>query len=286
MKIGVVFPQNEIGNDPIAIRDYAQACEEVGCHHILAYDHVLGAHPEREPALTGPYTHEHPFHEPFVLFGHLAAVTTRIELATGILILPQRQTALVAKQAAAVDVLSGGRLRLGVGTGWNTVEYESLGEDWESRGRRMDEQVELMRALWSEPVLDFRGEWHRVDRAGILPLPDQQIPIWFGGFTPVAWRRAARLGDGVVLGWGLGACVAALEATLGFLDAEARSREGFGLEMQMLFKKGPESWAKDIAGWREAGGTHVSVSTMLAGLEKPADHIEAIRRFKEVADGA
>ena len=286
MKIGVVFPQNEIGNDPIAIRDYAQVCEEIGYHHILAYDHVLGAHPEREPALTGPYTHEHPFHEPFVLFGHLAAVTSRIELATGILILPQRQTALVAKQAAAVDVLSGGRLRLGVGTGWNTVEYESLGEEWESRGRRMDEQVEVMRRLWSEPVLDFRGEWHRVDRAGILPLPDQQIPVWFGGFTPIAWRRAARLGDGLVLGWGLGACLAALEATLGFLDAGGRSREGFGLEMQMLYKKGPESWAKDIAGWREAGGTHVSVSTMLSGLEKPADHIEAIRRFKEVADGA
>lgn len=286
MKIGVVFPQNEIGNDPIALRDYAQACEEVGYHHILAYDHVLGAHPEREPALTGPYTHEHPFHEPFVLFGHLAAVTSRIELATGILILPQRQTALVAKQAAAVDVLSGGRLRLGVGTGWNTVEYESLGEDWGSRGRRMDEQVEVMRALWSEPVLDYRGEWHRIDRAGILPLPDQQIPVWFGGFTPIAWRRAARLGDGLVLGWGLGACLSALEATLGFLEAEGRSREGFGLEMQMLYKKGPESWAKDIAGWREAGGTHVSVSTMLSGLEKPADHIEAIRRFKEVADGA
>lgn len=285
MKIGVVFPQNEIGNDPVAVRDYAQVCEEAGYHHILAYDHVLGADPEREPALTGPYTHEHPFHEPFVLFGHLAAVTTRIELATGILILPQRQTALVAKQAAAVDVLSGGRLRLGVGSGWNPVEYESLGEDWASRGRRLDEQVEVLRALWSEPVLDYRGKWHRVDRAGILPLPAQQIPIWFGGFSPVAWRRAARLGEGLVLGWGLTACSTALNHTLGFLEEAGRERKGFGLEMQILFKKGPESWAKDIAGWREAGGTHVSVSTMLSGLEKPDDHIDAIRRFKEVADG-
>ena len=287
LQIGAIFPTTEIGDDPIAIRDWAQTAEALGYQHMVTYDHVLGAeHAGREPALMGPYTEKDAFHEPMVLYGYLSGITKSLELCTGILILPQRQTALVAKQAAQIELLSGGRLRLGVGTGWNTVEYESLGEDWGSRGRRLDEQVELMRALWSEPVLDFKGEWHRVDRAGILPLPDQQIPVWFGGFTPIAWRRAARLGDGLVLGWGLGACLAALEATLGFLEAEGRSREGFGLEMQMLYKKGPESWAKDIAGWRDAGGTHVSVSTMLSGLEKPGDHIEAIRRFKEVADSA
>ena len=145
MNIGVVFPQVEIGNDPAAIRDYAQAIEGMGYTHILAFDHVLGANPERAGGWTGPYTHRHPFHEPFVLFGFLAAVTSRVGLVSGIIILPQRQTALVAKQAAAVDVLSGGRLRLGVAVGWNAVEFEALGADFHTRGRRIEEQIDLMR---------------------------------------------------------------------------------------------------------------------------------------------
>ena len=213
MKLGVVFPQNEIGDDPVAIRDFAQAAEALGYADLLVYDHVLGAHPERENPLDGPYTHEHPFHEPFVLFGYLAGQTERIELVTGILILPQRQAALVAKQAAEVDVLSGGRLRLGVGTGWNTVEYESLGTAWKTRARRMEEQIDLMRKLWTEPVIDYSGDFHRVDKAGILPLPGRSIPIWMGGFSPPAWERAARMGDGLILGWGVKASKPALEFT-------------------------------------------------------------------------
>src|SRR5579883_498792 len=197
MQYGVVFPQIEFGNDPEAIKDYAQAAEGMGYDYLLIYDHVLSAHPEREPKLTGPYTHEHPFHEPFVLFGFLAGATKRLQLTTGILILPQRQTALVAKQAAEIDVLSKGRLRLGIGLGWNYVEYEALGTDFKTRGRRVEEQVEVLRKLWTEPLVTFRGKDHVISNAGLNPMPIQRpIPIWFGGAAEPALRRAARLADG------------------------------------------------------------------------------------------
>ena len=155
MRFGVVFPQTEIGTDPITIRDYAQAAEELGYHHILAYDHVIGANPASRPGWRPPYTYRDTFHEPFVLFGYLAGLTKKIELVTGIIILPQRQTVLVAKQAAALDVLSGGRLRLGVGIGWNPVEYEALGENFKNRGRRSEEQVEVMRKLWTQELVQL-----------------------------------------------------------------------------------------------------------------------------------
>jgi probable F420-dependent oxidoreductase len=197
MRYGVVFPQIEFGNDPQAIKDYAQTAEDLGYDYLLVYDHVLGAHPDREPKLTGPYTHEHPFHEPMVLFGFLAAVTTKLQLTTGIIILPQRQTVLVAKQAAEIDVLSGGRMRLGVGLGWNYVEYDALGEDFKTRGHRVEEQVAVLRKLWTEPLLTYRGQNFKIENAGLNPMPVQRpIPLWFGGFTDPAIKRAARLGDG------------------------------------------------------------------------------------------
>lgn len=197
MKIGVVFPQTEIGSDPVIIRDYAQTAEGLGFTHILAYDHVLGANPDRPGGFTGPYTYQTPFHEVFVLFSYLAGITQHLEFVTGILILPQRQTALVAKQAASLDVLSGGRLRLGVGLGWNKIEYIALNEDFHTRGKRIEEQVMLLRRLWTEPLVDFKGKWHTIPDAGINPLPIQQpIPIWFGGREEPALRRAARLADG------------------------------------------------------------------------------------------
>ena len=197
MDIGVVFPQVEIGPDPARIRDYAQAVEGMGYAHVLAFDHVLGANPERPGGWKGPYTHRHAFHEPFVLFGFLAGVTNRLGLATGILILPQRQTALVAKQAAAVDVLSSGRLRLGVGVGWNAVEFEALGENFKNRGKRVEEQIAVMRALWAEELVTIDGQWHRIPDAGINPLPPRRsIPIWMGARArwscgaPRAWPMA------------------------------------------------------------------------------------------------
>src|ERR671936_271297 len=197
MKIGVVFPQLEIGNDPAVIRDYGQAVEAMGYTHVLPFDHVLGANPERPGGWKGPYSYRHPFHEPLVLYGFLAAVTRRLELVTGILILPQRQTALVAKQAAAVDVLTGGRLRLGVGIGWNHVEYEALDEDFHTRGRRVAEQIAVMRRLWTEPLVSFTGKYHTIDRMAIAPLPVQRpIRVWFGGMSEPVIKRLAKMGDG------------------------------------------------------------------------------------------
>jgi len=201
LELGAVLPTCEIGNDPDAIRDFAQTAEGLGYSHLLIYDHVLGAaHEDRDPPLTGPYTEADAFHEPMVLLGYLAAVTSRIELATGVLILSQRQTALVAKQAAELAILSRGRFRLGVGSGWNPVEYESLGVPFEGRGERLEAQVDLMRRLWSEPLLDHEDAFHRIDRASILPRPERPIPIWFGGMGKRPISRAARIGDGFTFG--------------------------------------------------------------------------------------
>jgi probable F420-dependent oxidoreductase len=196
MQIGVVFPQTEIGSDTGAIRAYAERAEQLGYRHLLAYDHVLGADPAAYPGWSGPYDISTTFHEPMVLFGYLAAIT-RMELVTGIIILPQRQTALVAKQAAVVDLLARGRFRLGIGLGWNHVEYEALGKDFSDRGRRADEQVELLRRLWTERSVTFRGTYEQVIGAGIAPPPVQRpIPVWFGGQSPPAYRRTGRLADG------------------------------------------------------------------------------------------
>lgn len=201
MKFGAIYPHQEIGTDPVVIRDWAQTAESLGYSHIVAYDHVLGAvKRDRQPKLHGINDEADAFHEPMVLFSYLAAVTEKIEFATGILVLPQRQTALVAKQVAQIDLLSGRRMRLGVGSGWNFVEYEALNEEFSTKGKRLSEQLELMRELWGSQVVDFDGKHHRLDGAGLNPLPRRQIPIWFGGFTDAAFNRAARIGDGIMLG--------------------------------------------------------------------------------------
>ena len=189
MRIGVVFPQTELGGDPGAVRAYGQRAEELGFAHLLAYDHVVGADPQVHQGWSGPYDIDTTFHEPLVMFGYLAAVTTTLELVTGVIILPQRQTALVAKQAAEIDLLSGGRLRFGVGIGWNAVEYEALGEDFGNRGRRSEEQVELLRLLWTQRSVTFDGRYHQVTGAGIAPMPVQRpIPLWIGGRLPARIR--------------------------------------------------------------------------------------------------
>jgi probable F420-dependent oxidoreductase len=197
MRTGAVFPQTEIGADPVAVRDYVQAAESLGYTHLLAYDHVLGANAGSRPGWRGAYRHTDQFHEVMVLFGYVAGLTETLELATGILILPQRQTPLVAKQAAEIDVLSGGRLRLGIGIGWNHVEYEALSENFHDRGRRSEEQIEVLRLLWTNELSTYEGRWHTVSDGGINPLPVQRpIPIWFGGMDERVLRRLARLGDG------------------------------------------------------------------------------------------
>src|SRR5579863_9717030 len=199
MQIGVVYPQNELGGDPTAVPKIGKAVENLGFDHLFAYDHVLGAvHADRTPPLTGPYTEHDPFHDPFVMFAYLAGITERIGFTTGVLILPQRQTALVARQATDVDLLSGGRLRLGVGIGWSPVEYEALGQDFHTRGARQEEQIPLLRKLFTEPVVDFTGRFDRIDRAALLPKPTRPIPIWLGGSGEKSFDRAARLADGFI----------------------------------------------------------------------------------------
>lgn len=196
MRLGVVFPQTEIGAGPFSIRDYAQAAESLGYDHLLAYDHVLGANSGSRPDWTG-YRHTDMFHEPFVLFSYLAAITQKIEFVSGIIILPQRQTVLVAKRAAALDVLSGGRLRLGIGIGWYPVEYEALGENFHNRGRRSEEQIDVLRRLWTDELVTYEGKWHKITDAGLNPLPVQRpIPVSFGGTSEPLMRRLARIGDG------------------------------------------------------------------------------------------
>ena len=287
MNIGVVFPQTEIGNDPAAIRDYAQAVEAMGYTHILAFDHVLGANPPSHPGLRGPYTYKHAFHEPFVLFGFLAAVTTRVELVTGIIILPQRQTALVAKQTAAVDVLSGGRLRLGVAVGWNFVEYEALGEDFKNRGQRIEEQIEILRTLWTQELVTVEGRWHRVTDAGLNPRPVQRpIPIWMGGESERVVRRAARVADGWMPHFRPGPeAQGVVDRVHGWVQDAGRDPGTFGIEGRFALAQVPrEQWAKELAAWRAMRGvTHVSVYTVSLGLKTPADHVETLRRFRDEA---
>jgi len=288
MRLGVVFPQAEIGNDPAVIRDYAQAAEQLGYHHLLVYDHVLGAHPDRLQHLgfAPPYTYRTPFHEPFVLFGYLAGLTTTLELVTGIVILPQRQTALVAKQAAEVDVLSRGRLRLGVGVGWNPVEFEALGEKFANRGRRIEEQVALLRQLWTGDLVDFQGKYHRVLRAGINPLPVQRpIPLWMGGMTEPVLKRVARIADGWFPQFRPGPKSAeTIERLRGYVGEAGRKVEDVGIEGRInMYNTPEEQWAPTLEGWRDLGASHVCFNTMAVDLPSPQAHIDAIRRFKEVA---
>ena len=279
MEFGAVLPTTEIGNDTGAVRAWAQAVEDMGFSRIVAYDHVLGAvHAGREPALWGPYTEADPFREPMVLFGYLAGVTTRVELMTGVIILPQRQTALVAKQAIEIDLLSEGRFILGVGTGWNFVEYESLGTEYRNRARRFDEQIELWRLLWSEPVIDYTGRYHRIDRAGLLPLPVRQIPVWFGGGSDAALQRAAAVGDGFFFGAAGGRTEGAAERLRVMLGENGRDAGSFPIGAQIHTGRGAEKCASEAAGWKAAGGTHMSVSTMssamLGAVDRPCSTVD------------
>lgn len=284
MQLGAIFPQTEIGADPAGVRDFAQAAEALGYEHLLVFDHVLGADASKRKGWDRPYRHTDMFHEPFVLFGYLAGLTDRIEMTTGVLILGQRQTALVAKQAAEVDVLTGGRLRLGIGIGWNEVEYEALGEDFHNRGRRSVEQIQLLRDLWTQEVVTFKGRYHQVSHAGINPLPVQRpIPIWFGGNADRVVRRVGRLGDGWFPQFQPDAAgqerIAQMRA---HAKAAGRDPKAIGIEGRVnIAGSKPNDWNKLAAAWQEVGATHLSVNTMRAGLTGPDQHIEAIRRFKE-----
>jgi len=285
VRIGVIFPQTEIGADPGAIRAYAQRVEELGFRHVVAFDHVLGADPAVHKGWNGPYDVDTAFHEPFVLFGYLAGLCS-LELVTGIIILPQRQTALVAKQAAEIDLLTGGRFRLGVGLGWNPVEYEALGKEFGDRGARMTEQVGLLRHLWTQRSVSFEGRYERVSGAGLAPLPVQRpIPVWFGGSSPAALRRAGRLADG----WfpqvrpGPGGGLAEAQAIVAAAATEAgRDPSTIGMEGAVTWGSGGAAkLAAQVARWRDAGATHVTVNTMRSGLGAVDGHLAALAAAAE-----
>lgn len=286
MKIGVVFPQTEFGNDVVALRDYAQTAESLGYTHILAYDHILGANPNRPGGWRGPYTHEHAFHEPFVLFSYLAAVTSRIEFASGVIILPQRETALVAKQAATLDILSNGRLRLGVGIGWNEVEYTALGQAFHTRGRRIEEQVKLLRLLWQNELVTFNGRWHTIPDAGLNPLPIQRpIPIWFGGHADAVLRRIAQMGDGWLPNYRTAERARPeVEKLARYLEENGRALTDIGIEPRLSYGSGdPEAWQRTLAEWQAIGATHLTLNTMGLGFDTPQKHIQAIQQFSLAA---
>jgi probable F420-dependent oxidoreductase len=278
VQIGVVFPQTEIGPDPGAVRRYAERAEELGFAHLLTYEHVLGADPAVRPGWSGPYDISSQFHEPFVLFGYLAAVTS-LELVTGVIIAPQRQTVLLAKQAAEVDLLTSGRLRLGVGIGWNPVEYEALGKSFADRGARLAGQIALMRRLWTEAVVTAEHGEERVTAAGLAPLPVQRpIPVWFGAKAPPALRRAGSFGDGwfpqVPPGPGLDEAKAIVHAA-----AEAAGRDPSALGMEGRVTWGPDGAGdvvRQVTRWRDAGASHVSVNTMGTGLGSADGHLSAL----------
>ncbi|WUJ74587.1 LLM class F420-dependent oxidoreductase [Kribbella soli] len=277
MKIGAVFPQLEIGADPTVVRDWTTTVEQAGYNHVLAYDHVLGADPANRPGWTG-YTDKSLFHEVFVLFGYMAAITTTLELVTGVLVLPQRQTALVAKQAAEVDVLSGGRLRLGVGIGWNQVEYQALGVPFKQRGALLEEQVDVLRKLWAEPVMSYAGKYHEIVEAGLNPLPARQIPIWFGGTADAVLRRTGRIGDG----WMPQSApddrarqqIAMIREAA---EAAGRDPQSVGIEARLTLAAVPEQdWPAFADAWRDLGATHLCINTMNLGLATPRDHAKVL----------
>jgi probable F420-dependent oxidoreductase len=287
MKVGVVFPQTEFPSDPLAIKDFAQATEDLGYHHLLAYDHLLGANPDRPGGWSGPYTYTDPFQEPLLLFSYLAGLTQRLSFITGIIILPQRETVLFAKQAATLDVLCQGRLRLGVALGWNKVEYISQNKDFHNRGARIEEQVQVLRKLWTEELVTFEGRWHTIPDAGLNPLPVQRpIPLWLGGHADPVLRRVARLGDGWLPNYRSADDAAQALAKLGaYLEQEGRSLSEIGIEPRLRHENGdPTAWRALAEGWAAAGATHLTVITMGAGFTTPQEHIRAITRYADALE--
>ena len=311
MNVGVVFPTYEIGNDPGLIRDFAQAAEDLGYSHILVFDHVLGAHPDRpewprreDGSSPAPHTYQNPMHEVMVTIAYMAGATTRIGFVTGILVLPQRPAVLVAKQAAELAVLRPGGLRLGVGTGWSHVEFEALGVEFAGRGKLMDEQIDLMRELWANDLVDYEGKYHRVRNAGINPRPAATIPIWFGGQSDAMLRRCARLGDGwIPLGRPDKSLGEMRDKLYAYAEEAGRNSSDIGIEVFTNYMPGSdyalhkerdpnlklvydaERWSAKLDELEAFGGiTHVSVTTVDYGLPNESDHLEAICKYAEALD--
>ena len=281
MEIGAVFPHNEIGTDPQAIKDYAQGVEELGVTHLLIYDHVLGADRDRPGGFEGPYDKDVAFHEPFTTFAFIAAVTKKLDMITTVMILPQRQTVLVAKQAAELAILSNNRFKLGIGVGWNTVEYTGLNENFKNRGKRQEEQVELMRLLWESEVLDYKGDYHHIDKASINPRPSRSVPIWFGGGAPQLIERCADLGDGWIPLMGPNE---AARKTLAAIKEKRKSKgldwDNFGVQAQAQYAGGDaERWNKHAEKWRNLGASHLAIATHNAEPTNVDGHLGRIKEY-------
>lgn len=287
MELGAVIPHHEIGTDPGAIKAFAQGAEELGATHLLIYDHVVGVDRNRPGGFEGPYDSNTAFHEPMVLFGFLAACTTKVDLVTAILIVPQRQTVLVAKQAAEVAILSGNRLKLGIGVGWNTVEYDALNEEFSNRGKRQEEQVDLMRRLWTEDVFSYDGDYHRFEHASILPRPTEPIPVLFGGSAPALLDRCARLGDGwLPLGSPNEKSAERIAGMRRVREAAGKSWDGFEILAQAQFGGGtPERWQGHAQKWKDLGATHLAVATHNAGETDVDGHLARIAEYRDAVAG-
>jgi probable F420-dependent oxidoreductase len=284
MQIGALYPQRELPRDPRSLVDFAVAVEQMGLDYLVMNDHVVGAVGEdRDPPLTGPYRETDPFHDPLIAFAHLAALTEKLEFCTGVMILPQRQTVLVARQAADLALLSGDRFSLGVGTGWNPVEYEALGMDFGSRGDRLTEQIDLLRRLWSGEVVDYEGKHHRVDRAALVPAPASSIPILCGGISRPAYRRAAKHGDGFIF---MGALheitLPAWRELRESLESEGRDVEGFRAEYYATRADFAGLSTSDLLStlqtWEANGGTHACVKTMGMGFTTMVAHLQHLEK--------
>lgn len=288
MEFGVTFPQTDIGTDPVGIRAFGEEIEDLGFEHLTAYDHILLVEPPT-PEWDGSYDYTDQFHEPFVLFAHLAAVTTELRFMTGVLVLPQRQTELVAKQSAALDVLSDGRFELGVGVGWNDLEYRNLGKDFQNRGERIEEQIAVLRELWRDRLTDYRGNWHRIESAGINPLPtDRNVPIWIGGSADAVLRRTARQADGwMAPTLPLTELEAKLDTLYGYCSEYGRDPDDFPVQTRVkLGDPSVEDVAERAAAFEDRGVTHLGIGTMNMGLTTPAEHIEVLSDSMEALRAA
>lgn len=281
MKIGVIFPQTEIGNNPEDIKLYGKTVESIGFSHILAYEHVVGANLKNRPDWSGVYNINNPFHEPFVLFSFLSSITNRIKFLTGVIILPQRQAVLVAKQAASLDVLSNGRLELGIGIGWNNLEYEALGMNFKNRGKRCEEQIEVLKKLWSSKSVDYKGKYHSIPDVGINPMPKRPIPIWIGGGAEVVLRRTARLADGWLAQ--IQPDQTGMEKIKRFreyISEYGRDQNKIGINGTLIIKNRNKSQLQDqIQKWTELGATQISINTMGLGLESVSEHLSILEKF-------
>ena len=294
MKYGVTFPTTDIGHDVFAIRDYVQAAEELGYHHIRVLDHVVAVDPAAYPGrdFMG-YVVDKPIHEPLTLIAYLVGITSTLNFVTSILILPQRQTALVAKQAAEIDFVSNGRFRLGVGVGWNDIEYQAMNARFNRRGKQLEEQIRVLRELWTKPAVNIESDSHRLKHVGINPAPGGSIPIWIGAGSPEKrvpaepiLRRIGRLADGYMPIFDPDEPGG--EQALGKIGRYAieagRRPTDIGIEARIVMPgNGADSWRRQLDGWSAFRATHIGVAMGGEQYRTVKQHIDGLHEFRQVA---